>query len=58
MASTTAVAGAGSHPTFRVLLYVVLLLFALFYLGPLYVMIVTSLKSVDEIRQGNMMALP
>ena len=58
MASTTAVAGAGSHPAFRILLYAILLLFALFYLGPLYVMIVTSLKSVDEIRQGNMMALP
>ena len=58
MASTTAVAGAGSHPAFRILLYAILLLFALFYLAPLYVMIVTSLKGVDEIRQGNMMALP
>jgi glucose/mannose transport system permease protein len=58
VASATAVAGAGSHPAFRVLLYTILLLFALFYLAPLYVMIVTSLKSVDEIRQGNMMALP
>jgi glucose/mannose transport system permease protein len=58
MASTTAVAGTGSHPAFRVLLYGILLLFALFYLTPLYVMLVTSLKGVDEIRQGNMMALP
>ena len=58
MASTTAVAGTGSHPAFRVLLYAFLLLFALFYLAPLYVMLVTSLKGVDEIRQGNMMALP
>ena len=58
MASTVAVTGTEGRPALRVLLYLVLLLFALFYLGPLYVMIVTSLKSVDEIRQGNMMALP
>jgi len=28
------------------------------YLAPLFVMVVTSLKSLDEIRSGNMMALP
>ena len=58
MASSVAVAGTASRPAARVLLYLVLLLFALFYLAPLYVMIVTSLKSVDEIRQGNLLALP
>ena len=42
----------------RVLLYLVLLLFALFYLLPLYVMVVNSVKPLSEITGGNMMALP
>src|SRR3712207_5869196 len=50
--------GVGGHPALRVLLYAVLALFALFYLAPLYVMVATSLKSVEEIRQGNLLALP
>jgi glucose/mannose transport system permease protein len=56
--ASVAVTGAGSHPAFRIGLYLILLFFALFYLSPLYVMIVTSLKSVEEIRQGNLLALP
>ncbi len=43
---------------YRWLLFFVLGLFALYYLAPLYVMIVTSLKSMEEIRQGNLMTLP
>ena len=58
MADAVAVSSNAGRPVLRVLLYLVLLLFALFYLAPLYVMVVTSLKGVDEIRQGNMMALP
>ena len=42
----------------RVLLYTTLIVFAVFYLLPLFVMLVTSFKSLDEIRQGNMLALP
>jgi glucose/mannose transport system permease protein len=42
----------------RIGLYVFLLGAALFFLLPLYVMIVTSLKSMDEIRQGGIFALP
>ncbi len=42
----------------RVLIYLVLVLFALFYLLPLYVMGVNSLKPLAEITGGNMMALP
>lgn len=42
----------------RVGLYLALTLAAIFFLAPLYVMIVTSLKSMDEIRQGNVIALP
>ncbi len=52
------IAGDTGQSWLRVLLWAILLLFALFYLAPLYVMIATSLKSVDEIRAGNLLALP
>ncbi|MBT9386531.1 carbohydrate ABC transporter permease [Pseudooceanicola sp. CBS1P-1] len=39
-------------------LYAMLILFALWYLMPLFVMITTSLKSLDEIRTGSLVALP
>jgi len=42
----------------RVLIYVALIVFAVYYLLPLYVMLVNSLKPLDEIRQGDMLALP
>ncbi len=42
----------------RAAIYVLLILFAVYYLLPLYVMLVNSLKPLDEIRQGNMLALP
>lgn len=42
----------------RTLIYLVLLLFALFYLLPFFVMVVNSLKPLDEITGGNMMSLP
>jgi glucose/mannose transport system permease protein len=42
----------------RALIYTGLLLFAGYYLVPLYVMLVNSVKPLDEIRQGNMMSLP
>ena len=42
----------------RTAIYAALILFAVFYLLPLYVMLVNSLKPLDEIRQGNMLALP
>jgi glucose/mannose transport system permease protein len=56
--SSIAVAGAGSRPSLKFVLYLILIFFALFYLSPLYVMLATSLKSVEEIRQGNLLALP
>ena len=40
---------------YRWLLFLILGIFALYYLAPMYVMIVTSLKSMEEIRQGNLM---
>jgi len=42
----------------RLLLLGALLLFALFFLAPLYVMLSASLKSMDEIRNSSLLALP
>ncbi|MEV8466998.1 carbohydrate ABC transporter permease [Fluviibacterium sp. DFM31] len=42
----------------RTFIYVVLLVFALFYLLPFFVMLVNSVKPLSEITEGNMMALP
>ena len=42
----------------RILLYFFLSVFVLYYLLPLFVMITTSLKSLEEIRTGSLIALP
>ena len=42
----------------RLSIYLLLFAFALLYLMPLYVMVTTSLKDIEEIRQGNLLALP
>lgn len=42
----------------KVFIYLVLVLFALFYLLPLYVMLTNSLKPLSEITGGDMMSLP
>jgi len=42
----------------RLVLFGALGLFAAFFLTPLYVMVVTSLKSMDEIRNGTLLSLP
>lgn len=42
----------------RSLIYVVLIVVALYYLLPLFVMIITSLKDLDEIRNGTLFSLP
>jgi glucose/mannose transport system permease protein len=42
----------------RAVIYALLLVFAVYYLLPLYVMLVNSLKPLEEIRQGNMLSLP
>ncbi|SDR62332.1 carbohydrate ABC transporter membrane protein 2, CUT1 family [Rhizobiales bacterium GAS191] len=48
----------GTSRSSRFVVYGLLALFALFFLAPLYVMLVTSFKTLDEIRDGNMMSLP
>ncbi|MFG6080252.1 carbohydrate ABC transporter permease [Paracoccus litorisediminis] len=42
----------------RVVIYGLLLIFAAVYLTPLFVMLATSFKSLDEIRGGDILALP
>ena len=55
---TSLVAPHAGRTALRWLLFAILTVFALFYLMPLFVMITTSLKSLDEIRTGSMVALP
>ncbi|NRB16149.1 MAG: carbohydrate ABC transporter permease [Rhodobacteraceae bacterium] len=49
---------SGRDKLFRGLVYVILGVFVLFYLTPLYVMVVTSVKSLDEILSGSLLAFP
>jgi glucose/mannose transport system permease protein len=42
----------------RAVVYLALALMAAYYLLPLYVMLSTSFKSLDDIREGNLLALP
>jgi len=42
----------------RVLLWAVLLLFAAWFLTPMYVMVVTSLKDMAQVRDGSLLSLP
>ena len=42
----------------RVTIYICLSLFLIFFLAPLYVMLVTSFKSLEEIRESSLMLLP
>ncbi len=58
MSSATAIvpSGAKPRPFFapgRVLIYTLLIVTSIYYLIPLYVMIITSLKDLDQIREGN-----
>ncbi len=49
---------ASKNPLPRLALYAVLLFLALLFVLPLYVMLVNSVKPLDEIRSGDLMALP
>ena len=42
----------------NIIVYSTITILALYYLAPLYVMIVTSLKAMPEVREGNVFALP
>jgi glucose/mannose transport system permease protein len=58
MSAATETVSAGSARTARIVIYALLVVLAAVYLLPLYVMLTTSLKSLDEIRAGDMLALP
>jgi glucose/mannose transport system permease protein len=58
LAHSAAAAPRAAFPIGRVAIYALLGLTCLYYLLPLYVMVSTSLKSLDEIRSGNLVALP
>jgi glucose/mannose transport system permease protein len=47
-----------TSPIARALIYTLLIIIAIYYLLPLYVMVVNSLKPLEEIRQGRMLSLP
>ncbi|QUX97860.1 sugar ABC transporter permease [Marinomonas sp. CT5] len=49
---------SGLDKILRVALYTVLILVAAFYLMPFIVMLITSLKDVEEIRTGTLLSLP
>jgi glucose/mannose transport system permease protein len=58
MSGRVATAPAGGGALGRVVIYGLLLFFAVVFLVPLFVMLVTSFKTLDEIHSGNMLALP
>jgi glucose/mannose transport system permease protein len=58
MSGRVATAAAGGGALGRVVIYGMLLFFAVVFLVPLFVMLVTSFKTLDEIHSGNMLALP
>jgi len=49
---------AGGQRLGRILVYALLAIFALYYLMPLFVMLTTSLKTLDDIRAGNLLSFP
>jgi glucose/mannose transport system permease protein len=57
-AEATTLHQPGARVLNRIVIYGLLALFAIVYLMPLFVMIVTSFKSMDEIQNGNMLSLP
>ena len=58
MAESGSTAVSHGNPVARALIYAALVLTCIYYLLPLYVMLTTSVKSLDEIRSGNLLSLP
>ena len=50
--------GEASQPLARAAIYACLVGTAMYFLAPLLVMVLTSVKSMDEIRDGNLLSLP
>lgn len=49
---------SSNHYIGRIFIYATLLLFAFYFLMPLYVLVATSLKTLPEIRTGSILSLP
>jgi glucose/mannose transport system permease protein len=58
VAASADTAVVGTARFWRVLIYTTLIVFAVMYLLPLWVMVVTSFKTLDEVHEGRMLALP
>lgn len=58
MAEYVRTQATGARAVGRVIVYALLIFFALYYLLPLFVMVTTSVKTLDDIRGGNLLALP
>ena len=58
MTTNTVTAKSPAYTAWRIALYVLLALFVVFFLTPMYVMLVNSFKPLSEIQGGNMLALP
>lgn len=58
MAANNTSNDSGKLAVGRMAIYALLILCALYYLAPLYVMLSTSVKTLDEIRTGNLLSLP
>ncbi len=53
-----AIRKSSSEVAHRVFIYGVLLLFVFYFLAPFFVMFITSIKTMEEIRTGTLIALP
>lgn len=56
--ATPSAAASGSQRFGRFALYTILSLFVIYYLLPWIVMVLTSIKTMDDIRNGNLISLP
>ena len=56
--STVAEYRTPSEVLVRVVIYVILIMAAIYFLIPLFVMFITSLKTMNDIRSGNLISLP
>jgi glucose/mannose transport system permease protein len=53
VAASVETAVVGTARFWRVLIYTTLIVFAIMYLLPLFVMVVTSFKTLDEVHEGH-----
>ena len=58
MSASASGAATGNRRFGRFVIYGLLLFFAVVFLTPLFVMLITSFKTLDEIHNGNMLQLP